>query len=993
MSSESNKIKATLQDDDDDEGGENQIEILLRNRAVTAAAKLLLHNGVEDFWILDCLLEAEQDYFNYKLRRNVRREKLQTVLKLFGFKNTDAVDPSEREVDLMESPPETEPQKLESKLISFYKKWYYSWTIIVAMVECWYLIAIPFRCCFGFPRGIYSLIFESLICDMIMYVNILVRCFLPLDTAGVVRWHGTNETYFLKFWFWYDVLANIPFDYIGLAMSHDCTHFGRCDILAPYWQVNRILNTRGFIDTMLEVVESILQKLHLHPYAALVIVVTLAQTYLWHLFACFFFLDVWRRGDAFELITSVNVGNGTTVPLIEAPIELQYAASLDWSSKVMGGWDRGSDFALDAWTFVLNAAAVFLGLPMMVTFVAFVSGLVEMETPYIGQTMTVDTIIDVVKYKGIDSELRDEMIGDSWYRYDSQTHMLQAAEVLGDLPRELNERLLHFEGQRILGRVKLFAPLLQNEAFVISVARQLKPCIMAPHELLFEKGETGESMYFLIDGRLGVVNEDDWSDVRFTLEPGMFVGEIALLLGASRTATVVVLDNFVRMLSLEKKEFEVLRRKFPNTFAQVHQKARDRWLELNQTLLDKAKEIGKKEIEEIARRRFKLAQLKIAHGAKVVGSEKSFGQSINDDDHFITLEPDHLSQTGSNEFTQKDVVSPHHLGSLGDGSVLHRRSRTASNADVFSHVVLQAQIKDGETKIRSDVPSSRSVSPEHHADGAPPHLSATMQRENKNNNGTEPESTLQREAGKNLATAMFGKNKSSLQAIFSGSNNNNIKNTNDNDDDDENYYDKDEKLFYNNKNRKNSDDDHNGRMGGSSPTPSTDLQFFGRDKSEQRKNDPDKNFMKQFLMDTMRAQVVPENNLNDTLNNSDHLEQGQEVNETHNVNNNDIEHQQQQRGESQQSILQNNTSTQDREEVTSTTDESGNPEHHASQTFIIVDDDVIVMTLPPQHEEEHHEHQHQQQSSQQEQEENNNNDDASEGFPAKIRAVQHEEFN
>jgi CRP-like cAMP-binding protein len=116
---------------------------------------------------------------------------------------------------------------------------------------------------------------------------------------------------------------------------------------------------------------------------------------------------------------------------------------------------------------------------------------------------------------------------------------------------------------------------------------------LAAGEVLFEQGEAGDAMYFVVDGRLGVVNQDDYSIVKFVLQPGMFVGEIALLLGTSRTATVVALDTFVKMLSLSKRDFEALKRRFPNTFAEVHQKARDRWMELNQPLLDKAKEEGK----------------------------------------------------------------------------------------------------------------------------------------------------------------------------------------------------------------------------------------------------------------------------------------------------------------------------------------------------------------------------------------------------------------
>ena len=583
-----------------------------------------------------------------------------------------------------------------------------------------------------------------------MYANIAVRCVLPIEEGGVARWKGRNKEYIWSFWMFYDIAANIPFDYIGLIVGSKCTvSFNRCGLLAPYWQLNRLLNVRGFIDTTMEAVERFLQKLHIHPYAALVIVVTLVQTYFWHLFACFLFLDVVRRGNRFELITNVRV-NDTDTYLIDAPVSLQYAASLDWSSKVLAGWDRGAEFALDTWTFVFNAVTVLFGLCLMTTFVSFVSGLVEMLTPYITQTMDVDMVFDFVKYKKGPDDLRDEMIIDSWYRYDSKTHMLVATEVLGELPEELHDRLLDFEGRRVLGRVKLFAPQLQNKSFVINVAKQLVPVIMAPGEVLFEKGDAGESMYFIIDGYLGVVNEDDHSDVRFRLGPGMFVGEIALLLGASRTATVVVLDNFVRMLSLNKKEFEVLKRRFPNTFAQVHQKARDRWMELNQSLLEKARELGRQEIEEIAKKRFKLAQMKI-HNIAQMGSTANSKSSSND---MMTINVDPGScELGGALSSSSNTESEKMLNGLlktATGGGTRKRSPSTN----LSIVAMQAQIQEAKGG---------------HSTAVSPMVAEAAPDQQQNGNGGDGQETRERRAGRDMATSMFGPQKTKSSDILSPS--------------------------------------------------------------------------------------------------------------------------------------------------------------------------------------------------------------------------------
>ena len=97
--------------DEELEDGENQIDLLLRRRAVSAAAQLLLHNEIDDDWTVDALLEKQREYFQYKMKRNVRREKLQTVLKLFGFRNVANKDEEDDKPERMDVIPETEEQQ------------------------------------------------------------------------------------------------------------------------------------------------------------------------------------------------------------------------------------------------------------------------------------------------------------------------------------------------------------------------------------------------------------------------------------------------------------------------------------------------------------------------------------------------------------------------------------------------------------------------------------------------------------------------------------------------------------------------------------------------------------------------------------------------------------------------------------------------------------------------------------------------------------------
>lgn len=78
-------------------------------------------------------------------------------------------------------------------------------------------------------------------------------------------------------------------------------------------------------------------------------------------------------------------------------------------------------------------------------------------------------------------------------------------------------------------------------------------------QVLFEQGEDGDSMYLLIAGALGVrVRHDDGSEtVIDKLAPGALVGEMALISGRPRTATVYSLIDS-GLLRITRSQFEAM---------------------------------------------------------------------------------------------------------------------------------------------------------------------------------------------------------------------------------------------------------------------------------------------------------------------------------------------------------------------------------------------------------------------------------------------------
>jgi CRP-like cAMP-binding protein len=108
-------------------------------------------------------------------------------------------------------------------------------------------------------------------------------------------------------------------------------------------------------------------------------------------------------------------------------------------------------------------------------------------------------------------------------------------------------------------------------------------------EVLFEQGEEGDSMYVLIDGVLGVRvrHQDGTETVIDKLESRAIVGEMALLSGQKRSATVFAVND-AALFRLTKSKFEQLTEEDQSALAEIDAIVAPRWqrLQLAEVLKD-----------------------------------------------------------------------------------------------------------------------------------------------------------------------------------------------------------------------------------------------------------------------------------------------------------------------------------------------------------------------------------------------------------------------
>ena len=126
----------------------------------------------------------------------------------------------------------------------------------------------------------------------------------------------------------------------------------------------------------------------------------------------------------------------------------------------------------------------------------------------------------------------------------------------GAARREIEHRI------SALASMDLFASLTEAER--ASLARELTTSSYVTGERIFEASQPADSLYLLAQGRVEIVRErDQGATVKLaTLEAPAYFGEMGLLLGQPRIATVVAVDDAL-CYRLDKRGFDAILRSRP----------------------------------------------------------------------------------------------------------------------------------------------------------------------------------------------------------------------------------------------------------------------------------------------------------------------------------------------------------------------------------------------------------------------------------------------
>ena len=127
----------------------------------------------------------------------------------------------------------------------------------------------------------------------------------------------------------------------------------------------------------------------------------------------------------------------------------------------------------------------------------------------------------------------------------------------------------------MLDRIRSF-PLFASapESFLAAVGSHLRPQSHAPHDYILTEGDAARAMYWLVRGAVGVTSRDGESTYA-ELKPGAFFGEIGVLMGIPRTATIVARTKCL-LVVLKKEDLAKELPRFPDVERTIREEAQER---------------------------------------------------------------------------------------------------------------------------------------------------------------------------------------------------------------------------------------------------------------------------------------------------------------------------------------------------------------------------------------------------------------------------------
>jgi hypothetical protein len=418
------------------------------------------------------------------------------------------------------------------------------WDIAIVVLIIFSCVIISYQVAFD-PNGNHINVIVIYLIDLFFILDIYFNFFTSYSHQGIEFTDPQKiKRHYLRTFFPIDVIANFPFELVVLLIGELSILNVSLVLILRLFRLLRVIRLFKIFHHWSEKSWTNSGILRIQKFLIIILLVI-------HWIACIWFLTAYV--SKFPLNSwAVRAG------IENADSFTQYLRSLYWAIVTMTTVGYGDITPLRNTEYILTIFVILLGATTYAFMIGNIASLIsKIDSVKVNFWNRIDSANQYLRYKKVPEDLNERVR--KYYEYIWAKHRgLDQNLFLEDLPESLRLETMQYIAGEIIERVPIFkfsSPRLKNILLI-----SLKPKIYPPGSLIVNEGELGSEIYFLSNGTAQIIARDD--EAFATLNDGDYFGELSLVLGEKRTASVKAL-SFCEILLLTKEKFIEIKREYP----------------------------------------------------------------------------------------------------------------------------------------------------------------------------------------------------------------------------------------------------------------------------------------------------------------------------------------------------------------------------------------------------------------------------------------------
>jgi hypothetical protein len=272
---------------------------------------------------------------------------------------------------------------------------------------------------------------------------------------------------------------------------------------------------------------------------------------LTHWVACAWFLIPYMEGfpeDSWVVAQGIQ----------EADPVSQYVRSLYWAIVTMTSVGYGDITPVRNAEYLFTMVAIVLGASIYAFVIGNIASLLSnLDRAKATFWNRVETANQYLRSRRVPAGLSEHIR--NYYEYVwEKYHGMSELELFADLPDPVRLEILLHLTHDLLEKVPLFrhcSPALRN-----ALLMALRPQVFGPGGYIVREGEVGNEIYFISQGTVEITSQEGDSS-HGTLGSGEYFGDLSMLLGERRTASVRAV-TYCDVFVLARQDFDKIKREY-----------------------------------------------------------------------------------------------------------------------------------------------------------------------------------------------------------------------------------------------------------------------------------------------------------------------------------------------------------------------------------------------------------------------------------------------